>query len=192
MLEIKRTPLRVWGFLLTVLGGALIALGALLPWVSVGLRSDTSGALTTTSLGVDLRPGKVTLALGVLVVLAIAGLRLSHSIPLRRAIAVGVVVAGIVAVALAIRETTIKDHLLFTGARQVAEQIHAQTGLPTQDVVTRARAQLQKEGFADAGIGLWLTILGGVVAVAAGVLDLLWVRSRAIAHAHAFDAPPAG
>jgi hypothetical protein len=127
----------------------------------------------------------------VLVVLSIVALRLTHSIPLRRGIAVAVVVAGVLAVALAVRELAIKEHLLFTGVRQVAEQIHAQTGLPTKDLVAKARVQLQKDGFVDVGIGLWLTILGGVVTIAGGVLDLLWVRSRAIAHAHAFDAPPA-
>jgi hypothetical protein len=187
----RPTQLRLWGFILTVGGGALIAVGALLPWVSVGLKSDTQGALTTTSPGVDLRPGQVCLALGVLAILAILALRVMHSISLRRAVSIGVLVAGLVAIVLGVRELTIKDHLLFTGARQIAEQIHAQTGLPPHDVLTKAHDELQKEGFADAGIGIWLTIAGGAVTIVGGVLDVLWVQSRARAHAHAFDAPSA-
>ena len=41
------------------------------------------------------------------------------------------------------------------------------------------------------GIGLWITIVGVVVALVGGILDLMWVQSRARAHAHAFDAPTA-
>ena len=185
----RPTRLRLWGFVLTVGGGALIALGALLPWVSVGLRSDTQGALTSTSPGVDLRPGQVCLALGIIAILALPALRVAHSIGLRRAVAILVVVAGLGALVLSVRELTIKDHLLFTGVRHVGESIHSQTGLPAADLAAKAREELKKEGFVDVGLGLWITIAGGLVALAGGALDLLWVQSRARAHA-AIDSPP--
>jgi hypothetical protein len=182
----RPTRLRLWGFILTVGGGALIAIGALLTWVSVDYRG-----ITTKELGVDLKPGMVCLAVGVIAILAILVLRAVHSIPLRRAISIAVVLAGLVAIVLGVRELSIKDHLLFTGVRTFAEALHQQSGLPAKDLAAQIRAGLQKSGSVNVGIGLWITIAGGAVTLVGGILDLLWVQTRARAHAHAFDAPPA-
>jgi hypothetical protein len=185
MLKIERpTQLRLFGFVLTVGGGALIAIGTLLTWASVDYKG-----ITSEELGVDLKPGIVCLAAGVIAILAIPALRVMHSIPLRRAISIAVVAVGLVAIVLGVREVSIKDHLLFTGIRTFAEAIHQHSGLPAKDLATQIRAGLQKSGSVDVGIGLWITIAGGVVALVGGVLDLMWVQSRARAHAHAFDAP---
>jgi hypothetical protein len=183
----RPTPLRLWGFILTAGGGALIAIGALLTWVSVDYRG-----ITSKELGVDVKPGIVCLAVGVIAILAILGLRAVHSIPLRRAISIAIMVAGLVAIVLAVRELSIKDRLLLTGLRTFAEALHQQNGLPAQDLAAKIRADLQKSGTVNVGIGLWITIAGGVVTLVGGVLDMMWVRSRARAHAHAFDAPTAG
>jgi hypothetical protein len=182
----RPTQLRLWGFVLTVGGGALIAIGALLTWVSVDYKG-----ITSKQLGVDLKPGIACLVVGVIAILAIPALRTVHSIPLRRAIAIGVAVAGLVAIVLGVRELSIKDHLLFTGVRTFAEALHQQNGLPARDLAAQIRAGLQKSGSVNVGIGLWITIAGGVVTLVGGVLDVMWVQSRARAHAHAFDAPTA-
>src|SRR2546428_6022022 len=110
----KPSRLRVWGFLLAVGGGAAVAVGALLPWVSVGLRSDRNGVLTSTSRGVDFRSGKLCLALGVAAILALVVLRVVRSANARRLIAIGVVMAGLGGIALGIREEAIRDRLLFS------------------------------------------------------------------------------
>jgi hypothetical protein len=182
----RPTSIRLWGFVLTVGGGALMAVGSLLTWTSVDYRG-----ISSATVGVDLKPGVVCLALGVLAILALLALRVVHSIPLRRAISVGVVAAGLIAIALGIREVAIKDHLLFSGLRDFANAFHAQNGLPAKDLAARIKADLQKSGSVKVGIGLWLAIAGGVITLVGGVLDLMWVRSRAQAHAHAYDAPPA-
>jgi hypothetical protein len=182
----RPTQLRLWGFILTVGGGALIAVGALLAWASVDYRG-----ITETTVGVDVKPGEVCLALGIVAILALLVLRASHSIPLRRGVAIGVVVVGLVAIILGVREVMIKDHLLFTGLRDFANAFSSQNGLPAKDLAARIRAELQKSGTVNVGIGLWLTIAGGAVTIVGGVLDVLWVQSRARAHAHAFDAPSA-
>jgi hypothetical protein len=181
----RPTQLRLGGFVLTVAGGSLIAIGTLLTWASVDYKG-----ITSKELGVDLKPGLVCLVLGVIAILAIPALRAVYSIPLRRVIAVAVVVAGLVAIVLGVRELSIKDHLLFTGIRTFAESLHQQNGLPAKDLATQIRADLKKSGSVNVGIGLWITIAGGMVALGGGVLDLIWVRSRARARAHAFDAPP--
>ena len=55
---VKPSPLRLWGFLLTVIGGALIAFGSIGNWAAVSLGSSTENAVPTK--GIDLWQGKVT------------------------------------------------------------------------------------------------------------------------------------
>jgi hypothetical protein len=182
----RPSALRLGGFLLTVVGGALIALGSLLTWVTV-----TYHGLSSSSPGVDLRPGIVCLVAGVAVILSLLVLRLSRSTSVLRIVSIGVAVAGVLALGLGVRELAIKDHLLFTGVHDFADALHAQTGLPTSDLAARLRTELQKSGSVSPGIGLWLTIVGGVLAIGGGILDLRWVRSRATDRSPALDAPPA-
>ena len=63
---VKPSPLRLWGFLLTVLGGALIAFGSIGNWAAISLGGSAEGAIPTK--GIDVWQGKVTLILGALIV----------------------------------------------------------------------------------------------------------------------------
>ena len=178
---VRPTPLRLAGFLATVVGGVLVALGPLLTWVSVGLLGDESGALTSTSPGVDHTTGKIALALGAATVVAIVLLRVIVSVGLRRLVAIGVLVAGLASIAIGVRAVTgDRDRYLSTGVRPLAEEIHRQVGLPvTEELAARAREQLAEDGFVQIGVGPWLVLAGGIVTVVGGALDLAWVEARA-------------
>ena len=70
---VKPSPLRLWGFLLTVVGGALMAFGSIGDWAAVSLGGSTENAVPTK--GIDLWQGKVTVLLGVLIIVGILALR---------------------------------------------------------------------------------------------------------------------
>ena len=94
---VKPSPLRLWGFLLTVLGGALIAFGSIGNWAAISLGGSSEGAIPTK--GIDVWQGKATLLLGALIVVGILALRFVR--PERRnAMAVAIIVAGLAALAL--------------------------------------------------------------------------------------------
>jgi hypothetical protein len=174
------STLRVAGFVLTVGGGALVVLGSLLDWVSVGLRSDASGALTTTTPGVDFRAGLVTMGLGVVTLLGFVALRLGHSTTLRRLVATGVVVVGIGAAAIGIYEMSKdRDQFLFTAVRPLQQQYHQEQGLPVNDqLAAQIRDQLRKDGLVERKIGIPILIAGGLIATIGGVLDFAWAGAR--------------
>ena len=84
MTVVKPSPLRLWGFVLTVAGGALLAFGSISDWAAVSLGGSAEAAVPTK--GIDLWQGKVTLALGALilvgrdelVVIRLGQMRLRH------------------------------------------------------------------------------------------------------------------
>ena len=85
---VRPSPLRLWGFLLTVLGGALIAFGSIGSWAAISVGNSVENAVPTK--GVDVWQGKATLLLGVLIIAAIVVLRFVRP-DQRRFIAVGIV-----------------------------------------------------------------------------------------------------
>lgn len=164
---VKPSPLRLWGFLLTVLGGALIAFGSIGNWAAISLGNSTENAVPTK--GIDVWQGVATLILGVLIVIGILALRFVR--PERRnAMAVAIVVAGSVALALGLwtllaLESVVRD----TGVDELAKVYGRQEVLKT----------MSEEGVAvKAQIGLWMTVAGGVLATAGGFVDLAWVRQK--------------
>ncbi|MBI3647661.1 MAG: Trp biosynthesis-associated membrane protein [Actinobacteria bacterium] len=171
----RPTPLRLWGFVLTVGGGATLAIGALMPWVAVGLKSDTKGVLTEVTPGVDLALGKVALALGALALIGLLALRIIRSARALRILGLVIVLAGLCGLAIGIRELATKDGLLFAGVARTVESLR-RAGVGVS--VERFRAQLQKDGFVAMRLGLPLVIAGGALTAAGGLLDLVWVKRR--------------
>jgi hypothetical protein len=164
---VKPSPLRLWGFLLTAIGGALIAFGSLGDWAAVSLGSSTEGAVPTK--GIDIWQGIVTLILGALLVVAILALRFVR--PERRnAMAVAIVVAGLAALAFGLwalfaLESVVRD----IGVDELAKIYGRQEVLQA----------MSREGIAaEAQTGLWMTVAGGVLATAGGFVDLAWVRQK--------------
>jgi tryptophan-associated transmembrane protein len=176
----RSSTLRLAGFVLTVGGGALVVLGSLLDWISVGLRGDAAGGFTVNTPGIDLNAGLAALALGALAILAIVALRLTHSTMLRRLVAIGVIAVGLGAAAIGIYEMSgARDRFLFSGVRPLAEHFNEVQGLPQNDqLADQVREQLRQDGFVDLKIGIYVVIAGGVLTAIGGALDFAWAGAR--------------
>jgi hypothetical protein len=176
----RATSLRLAGFVLTVGGGALVILGSLLNWVSVGLKGDAASGFTVSTPGIDLRAGLVALGLGALAILGIVALRLVHSTTFRRLVAIGVILVGLGATAIGVYEMTgNRDRYLFSGVREFAEHFNQEQGLPQNDqLAAQIREQLKKDGVVDIQIGIYVVIAGGVVTIVGGALDYAWAGAR--------------
>jgi hypothetical protein len=173
MLDVsKPTPLRLAGFIATVLGAVLIAVGSLQTWVTISIAS---GGLSTPSPGTDLVDGKVTLAAGLVLLFGILVLRLAAG-GARRLVAVVLVVAALVVLAIGVNDAVrLKSRFESIAVDKIAAAIAPELGLPIDAVKTRVRAQAGKLIRTEDGVGLWLVIAGGVIGVAGGLLDLAWV-----------------
>jgi preprotein translocase subunit SecG len=164
---VKPSPLRLGGFLLTVIGGALMAFGSMGDWAAVSLGGSTENAVPTK--GIDVWQGKVTLILGALIVIGILALRFVR--PERRnAIGIAIVVAGLTGFGLGVWAlVALKSVVQDTGVDELARVYGRQEVLKT----------MSKVGIAtEAQIGLWMTVVGGVLATAGGFVDLAWVRQK--------------
>ena len=167
---VKPSPLRLWGFLLTVIGGALIAFGSIGDWAAITLGGGTVNVVPTK--GIDVWQGKVTLILGALIVVAILALRFVR--PERRnAMAIAIIVAGLAALALGLWVLfALKSVMRDPGVDELVKVYGRQQILDA----------MSKEGIAiEAQAGLWMTVAGGVLATAGGFVDLAWVRQKKIA-----------
>lgn len=174
---VKPSPLRLWGFLLTALGGALVAFGSIGSWAAISLGNSVKDAVPTK--GIDVWQGAASLILGVVIVLGILALRFVR--PERRnAMAVGIVVAGLAALALAAwcllgRDSVFRD----MGIDGLVSAVVKQLGL--------SPAEARKEVLAASGaagidvrtkVSLFVTLGGSLLATAGGLVDLAWVRQK--------------
>lgn len=167
---VKPSPLRLWGFLLTAIGGALIAFGSIGDWAAVSLGNSTEGAVPTK--GIDIWQGIATLILGALIVVGILALRFVRP-GLRNAMAITIVVAGLAALALGLWAVlALKSVVQDTGVDELAKVYGRREVLQVMSTVGIG---------AEAQIGLWMTVAGGVLATAGGFVDLAWVRQKRLA-----------
>jgi hypothetical protein len=176
---VKPSPLRLWGFLLTVIGGALIAFGSIGDWAAISLGNSVENAVPTK--GIDVWQGKVAVALGALIVIGILALRFVR--PERRnAMAISIVVAGVVALALGLWALLALTSVVHDSSVDALTHFLEGQGVATREARQQVLEALSKEGIAaTAQIGLWLTVAGGVLATAGGLVDLAWVRQKRLA-----------
>ena len=174
---VKPSPLRLWGFVLTVLGGALVAFGSIGTWAAVTLGGTTTGAVPTK--GVDLWQGKLTLALGAVIVVAILALR-SVAPHRRKAVAIGILLAAAVALAVAVWCAVALSSIVHdTGVDQLITLVATQLHLSADEATREVMAALARVGIdVKAQSGLWLTLAGAAIALVGGVVDLAWVRQK--------------
>jgi hypothetical protein len=140
------TPLRVAGFLATVLGAAMMGGGALLHWVTVHDPNDINGGLDLNFKGIDVRNGKMALGAAAVLLVGLVVLRAMRSRPAQEAAATVMILASLVG-------------LLYAGAFLV-DGGHRYFLLPS-DIGTL-------------GLGVLLTLAGAVVALLGAILDLAW------------------
>jgi hypothetical protein len=192
VLDVSRpTPLRLFGFVFTALGGLLIALGSISDWATVVFLGQTFPDSATP--GIDVPEGKLVLTLAVLMLVGIVAMRLARTIGIRRLFAGGICVAAAAAITVAAFDVVRADDR-FGGyaVDKLAEQLSASSGIPLEQARTRVEAFIGTEGSVDIGLGLWLVLSGGVLGLVGGLLDLAWVgqqRRRAVSEDEV-PAPP--
>jgi len=122
--------------------------------------------------------GKVVLFAAVAALLVMLAMRISGSRGTRRGLAIALIVLGALCVALpgadAVRA---KDRFGgVEGVDRLAKTLSVQVGLPEDVVRERLRDLLAEDLRVEISAGLWLTVAGGVLLVAGGVLGLVLVR----------------
>ena len=125
---VKPSPLRLWGFLLTVIGGALMAFGSIGDWAAVSLGGSTENAVPTK--GIDLWQGKVTLLIGALIIVGILALRFVRPERRNAARPAAIVVLGAIGFGVALwcviaLDSVVRD----TGIDALVELVVTQLGL---------------------------------------------------------------
>lgn len=163
------TSIRLAGFGLTALGGLLIGVGALMPWV----RSSLEGlpdAISPTYYGIDLPDGLIALGAAAVVLVGLAITRLASSPRARRAAAGAVVAASVVALAVA-------GAALVTAAARfestAVDDILADLD-PSGNATQEQREQVEELVVTRIAPGPFAVLGGGVLGIVGGVLLLSW------------------
>jgi MFS family permease len=173
----KPTPLRLFGFLFTALGGLLIALGSISDWATVVFLGQSFNDSGTP--GIDLPDGKVVLGLGVLMLVGIVAMRLAGTIGVRRVLAMGICIAAVVAISVAVFDVVRADDRFGDYAvDRIAAALSDASSLSLQQARNKVEAFIEQEGSIDVGLGLWLVLGGGALGLAGGLLDLAWVSRQ--------------
>ena len=154
---------------LGIVGGVLLGIGSFLKWATVSVDFDAITAAigvvppaevqaqgTASVTGWDVGQGKWTLVTGVVVVVASALLVFASS---AQTVAFVVIFGGAVGGSMALYQATV-------GKDQRLDDI---AGI----FVLTLPGSLRQYFSVSIGIGLWLCIAGGVVAVAAGIMTML-------------------
>jgi hypothetical protein len=177
---VKPSPLRLWGFLLTALGGALIAFGSIENWATITLGGSTENAVPNK--GIDLWQGKVTVVLGAIIVIGILALRFVR--PERRNV-VGILLtaAGMVSLVIAVWcLVSLTSVIHGTGVNALAKRVADVLGMSEAQARQAVLRTMRQKGIdVRAQTGLWMAAAGGLLATAGGFVDLAWVRQKRIA-----------
>jgi hypothetical protein len=158
--------------ILGIVGGVALAVGSFLTWATVSVNFDkiaTALGIDPAQVPADVRAqgtasvtgwkggdGKWTLVAGIVVVVAAALLAMASS---RRIVGIVIIVGGAVGGGLALYDATIQKNDVIDNAASTFSGI----GLP---------GELRDYFSLSLGIGIWLCIAGGVVAVVAGVMAI--------------------
>jgi hypothetical protein len=147
--------------IVSIVGGALLAVGSFLPWAEV---SGSGGGVTAK--GLDGSDGFITLAAGLVAV--VTGLVMLRAT--RRAVAIVAVLAGLVGGGLALYDAlTAEDSVLDAAAEELAPTLGV-----SADQVRAALDQAVDSGRlgVSVGIGPYMAIIGGLVVTLGGVLAM--------------------
>jgi hypothetical protein len=177
----ERTSLRLGGFLAGALGGALVCIGALLPWLRTGL-DGLPEAITPTYYGIDLPDGLIVLALG-LIMLVCLGIARASSGSRAKWAAIGLVTTAVLAgVVAGVSLATSPDRL----ENEAVDEVLADLG-PGGTATTEQRTQVEELMRVRPAQGPFVAMGGGALGALGGLLLLRWVR-RDIAPADVLQA----
>jgi uncharacterized membrane protein len=171
----NRPPaLRVASFAATSIGGLLVGLGSLMSWAVIEIPGTTSSAPPTPVVGVDTPEGKVTLLLGLVLLIGGVAMRAITSRGFARVLGWIVMVSGLLATAIGVLDVVRKDSAFNEGAEKLARSISAPSGLPVSDLIDRIR----RIEVVNLKLGIYIVIAGGVVGLIGGLLGLAWGARR--------------
>jgi hypothetical protein len=151
MLAVTRpSPLRLAGFLATIIGAGMLGIGAVMTWLEVPPPPDVGGNVGLTYVGLDLAGGKCAVIAAIVLLVGLMALRGARTDGGRKAVA-SVMVLGAL--------------LGLVGAWYVLLRASSYA-LPDAPTVTKS-------------LGLYLAAVGGIVAVVGAGLDLAWAVAPA-------------
>lgn len=189
----QRTSRASPGGVLGIVGGLLAIVGSALVWFKA--RADTSrfpggGVLTKSVKGTDASDGKITLVLGIVLVLAAAGIWALRAGGGRKGLSVLALLCGLSAGAIAVYDVS-------TAQSQVIDAAVKQVGTGGGLTSSQVRAFLERAFAAGIlkitpGIGLFLVIAGGALGLLAGIVGIAGGRQVRVAVAGGGDMPPIG
>ena len=174
--------MRATGFLLTALGALVAGVGAMLDWITVtvpGLPDEVA----PTDRGVDLVEGQVALALAVVALVAVLVSRIGATTTARKGAATLTLIAGIGLVVIAGGEAlTAETRFVDDAIDDIAAMI--------ENLDEAAAATLEELLEVQLGLGLWLTLAGGVATTAGGFVTLAWASRRSALGSQAVSEVP--
>ncbi len=155
------------------LGGIVMIVGSFMVWAKVdfGKLSQFGGPTGGASVnGLD-ADGKLTLACGIVLVVAAAVLLTRAGRGIAKAMAILALVAGLLGGAIALYDITQKDKQIDDAYRQ---GIQEQTGKPATDQqLQELKDLLDRLGVKTSlGVGIYVTALGGLVGLIGGIMGL--------------------
>ena len=165
----RPSMLRLAGFLALTTGGLMISLGSLMTWAKVP-------PFDTPTRGTDLWEGKVTIAIGVAVLVGMVAMRLMATATARRAVAMAILALGLSAMAIAAADA-VRATSRFTSSDQrdrIARELSADLHLPYEEVRSRLAAIYEERFHVSVQPGLFVVMAGGVVAAIGGALSVAW------------------
>ena len=174
----RPTAIRLAGTACVALGAIAAGVGATREWATIGFTADVEHAADVSVHGIDVWEGKVVLFAAVAALLVLLAMRISGSRGTRRGLAITLIVLGALCVALPIADgVRAKDRFGgVEGVDRIARTLSAQLGLPEEVVREHLSDLLAQDLRVEISAGLWITVAGGVLLVAGGVLGLAWVR----------------
>jgi len=191
----RPSRLRLAGFLTLAAGGAMLGIGAISTWGSVGFPEeiDPTRSVTADIPGIDLWEGMLALAAALVVLIGMLALRISRKAATRRLIAVTITVVAFGAAALAMTVAVgASDRFVQTeGLDAYARTLSAELDLPFEQVRRDIEEVFRQDLLVETAPGIWVTVAGGVLAGIGGILSLAWVKRRE-AEAQPGDTGPDG
>jgi len=166
--------LRNAAFLCTVIAGFLVGVGALLTWATFGLADENASAIDEVFKGIDLTEGKIALGCAIVLLVGVMVFR-GLARPGRTAVAVLMIVAGVVAVGAAGAVALTIGARLENEAVDKLVQTAVAGGVDPGEAETAARKQYDDIGLAvSLGAGVWITLAGGFLGFVGGTLSLAY------------------
>ena len=169
--------LRLAAFALTAGGALVMGVGSLLTWVTVGI-ADSKGLPPTVSPGTDLAAGLVTLVCAVVILVLVVVSRLVGEGARRILAGIVILLGSFSALIAAWFVKAAPDYYSPVDDQRLIDAIAAATGKSADEVKTALATVIdQLGGYTHVGRGPWVVILGGLLAIAGGILTLRWAKT---------------